>query len=73
MADSLAEADGFPQAKPWYRAVYLDDEPIGFVMLSWDVEPAPPEVNGPWFLWKLSIDHPLPGAGLRPGARATGR
>ena len=25
-------------------------------MLSWDVEPQPPHINGPWFLWKLLID-----------------
>jgi GNAT superfamily N-acetyltransferase len=26
-------------------------------MLSWDVEPHPPEIHGPWFLWKLLVDH----------------
>lgn len=25
-------------------------------MLSWDVEPAQPEIIDPWFLWKLIID-----------------
>jgi diamine N-acetyltransferase len=25
-------------------------------MVSWDVEPQPPEIIGPWFLWKLLID-----------------
>jgi diamine N-acetyltransferase len=53
---SLAEAAASPQAKPWYRAVYADDEPVGFVMLSWNVEPQPPDRIGPWFLWKLLID-----------------
>ena len=24
--------------------------------MSWDVEPQPPEIIGPWFLWKLLID-----------------
>ena len=56
VADSLAEAAEYPHAKPWYRAVYDDDRPVGFVMLSWDVEPQPPEIHGPWFLWKLLID-----------------
>ena len=32
-------------------------------MLSWDVEPQPPEINGPWFLWKLLIDHRHQGKG----------
>ncbi len=57
VADSLEEAVEYPQGNPWYRAVYADDEPVGFVMLSWDVEPQPPDINGPWFLWKLIIDH----------------
>ena len=61
--DSLAEAAEYPHANPWFRAVYADDQPVGFVMLSWDVEPQPPEINGPWFLWKLLIDHRYQGRG----------
>ncbi len=57
VAYSLEEAAEHPQANPWFRAVYADEQPVGFVMLSWDVEPQPPEINGPWFLWKLLIDH----------------
>jgi GNAT superfamily N-acetyltransferase len=57
VADSLDEADENPQGKPWFRAVCADGRPVGFVMLSWDVEPQPPEIHGPWFLWKLLIDH----------------
>jgi GNAT superfamily N-acetyltransferase len=56
VTDSLAEALEYPHANPWFRAVYADDEPVGFVMLSWDVEPSPPEIIGPWFLWRLLID-----------------
>jgi diamine N-acetyltransferase len=56
VADSLEEADEYPQANPWYRAVYVGDEPIGFVMLSWNCVPQPPDIIGPWFLWKLLID-----------------
>lgn len=63
VAESLAEADEHPQAKPWFRAVYARDEPVGFVMLSWDVEPDPPEIIGPWFLWKLLIDQRHQGRG----------
>lgn len=54
--DALEEAEAFPQAKPWYRAIYAGDEPVGFVMLSWDVTPVPGKFIGPWFLWKLLID-----------------
>lgn len=63
VADSLAEAAAQPQGNPWFRAVYADEQPVGFVMLSWDVEPSPPEINGPWFLWKLLIDHRHQGRG----------
>jgi diamine N-acetyltransferase len=54
--NALADAAEYPHAKPWYRAVYAGDVPVGFVMISWNVEPQPPEIIGPWFLWKLLID-----------------
>lgn len=57
VADSLAEAEANPRGNPWFRAVYTDGQPVGFVMLSWDVKPQPPDINGPWFLWKLLIDY----------------
>ena len=60
---SIREAAENPHGKPWYRAVYAGDEPVGFVMLSWDVEPQPPDINGPWFLWKLLIDERHQGRG----------
>jgi len=56
VADSLQEALDCPEGKPWYRAVYHDEVPVGFVMVSWNVEPDPPIIIGPWFLWKLLID-----------------
>src|SRR5262245_4346196 len=70
VAESLREAEEYPQANPWYRAVYARDEPVGFVMLSWDCVPQPPDIIGPWFLWKLLIDerHQHHGCG-REGAR----
>jgi GNAT superfamily N-acetyltransferase len=64
--DSLAEAADYPHAKPWYRAVFADGEPagpVGFVMVSWNCEPRPPEIIGPWFLWKLLIDERYQGRG----------
>src|SRR5262249_16843063 len=51
---------------PWYRAVYAGSEPagpVGFVMVSWNAEPQPPEIIGPWFLWKLLIDERYQGRG----------
>jgi len=64
--DSLAAAADYPQASPWYRAVFASDEPagpVGFVMMSWNCEPDPPEVIGPWLLWKLLIDQRYQGRG----------
>ena len=63
VADSLAEAEEHPEGNPWFRAVYADGQPVGFVMLSRDVEPRPPDINGPWFLWKLLVDHRHQGRG----------
>jgi diamine N-acetyltransferase len=63
VADALADAAEYPHAKPWYRAVYAGDDPVGFVMLSWDVEPQPPEIIGPWFLWKIIVDRRYQGRG----------
>ena len=60
---SLREAAETPEGNPWYRAVYADERPVGFVMLSWDCEPRPPDINGPWFLWKLLVDHEHQGKG----------
>jgi GNAT superfamily N-acetyltransferase len=61
--DALDDAADYPHAKPWYRAVYADEEPVGFVMLSWDVQPRPPDIIGPWFLWKILIDRHQQGRG----------
>lgn len=65
VAESLAEAEEYrDEANPWYRAVYIGDEPVGFVMLSWDIEPKPPDIIGPWFLWKLLVDERHQGRGI---------
>ena len=60
---ALAEAAEYPNANPWYRAVYAGKEPVGFVMVSWNVPPRPPEIIGPWFLWKLLINQQYQGRG----------
>ncbi len=64
VAGALHEAEQIPRAKAWYRAVYADDEPVGFVMLSWNVVPDPPRIIGPWFLWKLIVDEKRQGEGF---------
>jgi len=64
VADSIAEAAETPEGSPWYRAAYEGDEPVGFVMLSWNVKPDPPDIIGPWFLWKLLVDERHQGRGI---------
>ena len=56
VAGALADAEEIPEGRPWSRAIYVGDQPIGFLMLSWNVTPDPPRIIGPWFLWKLLID-----------------
>jgi diamine N-acetyltransferase len=58
-AHSIAEA--YFSDLAWFRGIYLDDEPVGFVMLSIDKET--PE----YFLWRLMIDknHQRQGYGYR--------
>jgi len=53
VADSLLEAAEEPDGRALYWAVYADETPVGFVMIS-------DEVGGPGYiphyLWKLFID-----------------
>lgn len=56
VAEAFADAEEFPEGRPWYRAIYVADQPVGFLMLSWNATPDPPRIIGPWFLWKLLID-----------------
>jgi diamine N-acetyltransferase len=60
---ALEDAQAYPQANPWIRAIYAEDVPVGFVMISWNVIPDPPSIIGPWFLWKLLIDSRYQGRG----------
>jgi len=56
VADSLEEAARSPEGCPWYRAIYVDDVPVGFLMLSLDVPPGDGRYPFRYFLWKLLID-----------------
>ncbi|HSG14471.1 MAG TPA: GNAT family N-acetyltransferase [Gaiellaceae bacterium] len=47
-AISIAQAHFEPKA--WFRAVYADDDPVGFVMLFEDAE------KSEYFLWRLMVD-----------------
>jgi GNAT superfamily N-acetyltransferase len=59
-ADSIREAAREPDGRGIYRAIYADETPVGFVMISDDV-------GGPGYfpqyLWKLFIDERYQGRG----------
>lgn len=48
-AVSIAQAHFYPETA-WFRAIYADETPVGFMMLSDDT--AKPE----YFLWRLMLD-----------------
>jgi diamine N-acetyltransferase len=59
-ADSMREAAREPDGRALYWAVYADEAPVGFVMISDDVG-APGYF--PQYLWKLFIDERYQGRG----------
>mgnify|MGYP000432231620 CR=1 FL=1 len=59
---SLAQA--FAAKKAWVRAIYADDEPVGFAMLSDDDE------KPRYYLWRFMIDHRYQGLGYGRQAMA---
>ena len=65
---SLVEAGETPDAAPWFRAVYADDEPVGFVMISDGITVENPDYLGPYFLWRLLIDQRHQGRGYGAAA-----
>ena len=56
---SISEA--YFEPKAWFRAIYADDEPVGFLMLYDD--PATPR----YYLWRMMVaaDHQRKGYGTR--------
>lgn len=68
VAESLVEAAETPDACPWFRAVYADDEPVGFVMISDGITVVNPDYLGPYYLWRLLIDQRYQGRGYGSAA-----
>ena len=63
---SLAQAHFEESA--WFRAVYADEEPVGFVMLHDETLRAEPREQGYVFLWRMMVDGRFQGMGF--GERA---
>lgn len=53
---SLEEAAAKPDASPWFRAIYADQIPVGFIMITDGVPVGHPEFAWPFYLWRLLID-----------------
>ncbi|MEK8051092.1 GNAT family N-acetyltransferase [Ideonella sp. DXS22W] len=78
-AESLAEA--LFKCEAWYRAVYLGDTPVGFVMLFDETQREPPTPQPGIGLWRFMIDQRYQGRGIGRAAlqlvidrvRASGR
>jgi diamine N-acetyltransferase len=68
VTQSLQDAEEYPDAKPWYRAVYLGEEPVGFVMISDGITVDDPSYVGPYYLWRLLVDHRFQGRGVGTAA-----
>ena len=68
-AVSIAQAHFEPAA--WFRAIYADDEPVGFAMLYDPTRTAEPEAGpGVAFLWRFMIDARYQGRGYGAAALA---
>jgi diamine N-acetyltransferase len=61
--ESLVEAAATPDARPWYRAVYAGEVPVGFLMIADDVPPGNPDMPWRYFLWYMLIDKHYQGRG----------
>jgi diamine N-acetyltransferase len=61
-AVSLAQALFTPEA--WYRAIYLDEEVVGFVMLEDESLRSPPPEQPKVGVWRLMVDAGFQGRGI---------
>lgn len=48
--NAVSIAQAYFEPKAWFRAIYADDIPVGFVMLYTDVD------KNEYFLWRFMID-----------------
>lgn len=65
-AESLAEA--LFKREAWYRAVYADEDLVGFVMLFDEALRAPPKPEPRIALWRFMIDQRFQGRGIGAAA-----
>jgi len=61
-AESLAEA--LFKKEAWFRAIYLEEDMAGFVMLFDERRREPPPASPRIAIWRFMIDHALQGRGI---------
>lgn len=61
-AKSIAEAHFHPEA--WFRAIFADDEAVGFLMLHDENLRPEPRQRDYYFLWRFMIAHEFQGKGF---------
>ena len=61
-AESLAEALFTPEA--WYRAIYLAEDPVGFIMLYDESQRSAPPSNATVAIWRFMIHASMQGRGI---------
>lgn len=57
-SNAFSIAQAYFEPKAWFRAIYADDEPVGFIMLDDDDEAQE------YFLWRLMVAGPQQGRGF---------
>jgi diamine N-acetyltransferase len=65
---SLVEASESASLRPWCRAVYAAEQPVGFVMVADDVPPGNESIPWRYYLWRMLIDHRFQGLGYGQAA-----
>ncbi len=65
-AESIAQAYFHPEA--WFRGIYADEKPVGFVMLEDWTQVPDSDPNAPVVLWRFAIGEAFQGKGY--GRRA---
>jgi diamine N-acetyltransferase len=66
-ADSIREAAAEPDGRAIYWAIYADETPVGFAMITDEVAPGSTGYF-PQYLWKLFIDERYQGQGFGTAA-----
>lgn len=63
MQSHFEDAEAAPRAKPRMWSVQVEEQVVGFVMISDGIEELDKDLVGPYYLWRLLIDERFQGRG----------